>query len=446
MAKEKALHIVSLTAENVKRIVAVSITPTGNLVEITGRNMQGKSSVLDVISWTLEGAGAIQKVPLRKGQKSGWGRLDLGDYVVTRKFERTDGEEFTTSLTVENKDGGKLSKGQTLISSFLGDLTMDPVEFLRMKAKDRFDTLKGYVEGVDIEAIDAANRTDFDKRTEVNRQAKAKTAEADAMPIPDATPAAKVDEAALLVELEDVGKHNTDRETRKANRESAAQTIAQHRKDAASRRDSAIDLRAQADSADREADECDQKAAALEERVKQAGELPEPKDTAEIRARLDAAKKTNATIDQATRRTALREDAGKLVTESDAITARMEARLKQKQDAIAAAKMPVEGITFADGDILLNGVPFEQASYAEQLRASVAIAMAGEPRLKVLRIREGSLIDDDGVKLVAEMAQARDWQVWMERVDSTGGRGFVIEDGQVRSVPQAEPAKQETLV
>src|SRR6185369_12137112 len=111
-------------------------------------------------------------------------RLDLGAYVVTRTFARTEGDEFTTSLTVENAEGGKLQKGQTLVSSFMNDHTIDPLEFAKMKPKDQFDTLKGYVEGVDIEAIDAANRADFDKRTDVNREVKAKIAEADAILVP----------------------------------------------------------------------------------------------------------------------------------------------------------------------------------------------------------------------------------------------------------------------
>ena len=43
------MKIVQLTAENVKRLTAVSIAPDGNLVQITGRNGQGKASVLDAI-------------------------------------------------------------------------------------------------------------------------------------------------------------------------------------------------------------------------------------------------------------------------------------------------------------------------------------------------------------------------------------------------------------
>lgn len=441
MAKDRPLRIVRLEAENVKRLVAVSITPTGALVEIAGRNGAGKTSCLDSIWWALGGAGALQKAPIRKGQDKAMIRLDLGDYIVTRKFARTEGEEFTTSLTVENAEGGKLTKGQTLLDSFMSDHTIDPLEFAKMKPRDQFDTLKGYVEGVDIEAIDAANRSDFDKRTEVNRQVRAKTAEAEAIILTAEAPAEKVDEAAITDELAAVGEHNGQIELRKERRAKVEADAKASRDAAAFQRKEAERLRKEADDADSMAAGLDAKAADLEEKLASAGPLPEPKDAAEVRARLDAAKATNAAVDRANRRKALKAEAEQLEKESDAITARMEARAKQKQDAIAAAKMPVEGITFADGAILLNGVPFDQASDAEQLRASVAIAMAGEPRLRVLRIREGSLLDEDGLKLVAQMAEAKGWQVWVERVTSDGKGGFVIEDGHVRRAPDAPVAQ-----
>lgn len=57
------MKIVKLTAENIKRLKAVEITPTGALVEVTGKNGQGKSSVLDAIWWALAGAEHIQTVP-----------------------------------------------------------------------------------------------------------------------------------------------------------------------------------------------------------------------------------------------------------------------------------------------------------------------------------------------------------------------------------------------
>ena len=49
------MKIVSLEAENYKRLKAVEITPDGNMVVIGGRNAQGKSSVLDAIWAALGG-------------------------------------------------------------------------------------------------------------------------------------------------------------------------------------------------------------------------------------------------------------------------------------------------------------------------------------------------------------------------------------------------------
>jgi hypothetical protein len=120
----------------------------------------------------------------------------------------------------------------------------------------------------------------------------------------------------------------------------------------------------------------------------------------------------------------------------------MAKREEEKRAAIAAAKLPVEGVEFVGEAIHLNGVPFDQASDAEQLRTSLAIAMAANPRLRVIRVRDGSLLDEDGLRIVEEMAGDRDFQVWCERVDSSGKIGFVIEGGEVRHVPDVEPTQQ----
>lgn len=438
--KTKPLHIVSLQAENVKRLVAVNITPAGNLVEITGKNGQGKTSVLDAIWWALGGAGCVQTAPIRRGQEKANIRLDLGEYVVHRTFAKTDEGAFTTTLKVENADGGRLAKGQTLVESFLGSLTFDPLAFAHMKPRDQFDMLKTFVDGVDIDAIDAANRADFDKRTDINRQARAKRAEADAIPIPVTTPAEPVDESALLEELAAVGQHNAELERRAERRENVKAEAANERMAAATNRERADALRKQAAEADGIAAACEARAAELEEKLAAAEPLPAPKDAAEVRARLDQAKAANAAVEKVERRNALKAEAARLEGVAESLTAAMEARTKAKREAVAAAKLPVEGIEFGEDGILLNGVPFDQASDAEQLRASAAIAMAGNPRLRVLRIRDGSLLDEDGLALVAKMAADRDFQVWIERVDSSGEHGFVIEDGHVRRAP--EPAAQ----
>ena len=439
--EEKPLHIVSLQAENVKRLVAIRIDPKGRpLVEITGKNGQGKTSVLDSIWWALGGLSNVQKSPIRKGQEKARIRLDLGELIVTRTFTKQEAGDFTSTIAVESAEGGRFPSPQRMLDGFLDSLAFDPLAFAHMKPKEQFDTLKGFVPGIDFAAIDNANRGDFAKRTDVNRRAKEAATRAAAIAIPESTPTEKVDEAAIVAEIASVGEHNATIERRREGREHAARDAAALRNEAATARDKALDLRTQADAWDAEAVAHDSKAAELEEKLKNAEPLPAPKDAAEVTARLEAAKRTNAAVDQAAKRAELQAEAGKLEKEAEEITARMEAREKEKREAIAAAKLPVEGLGFGEESITLNGVPFDQASDAEQLRASLAIAMASNPRLKVIRVRDGSLLDEDGLRLVAEMAAERGFQVWCERVDSSGKVGFVLDNGHVRATPDAPAA------
>ena len=90
------MRIIRLAAENVKRLVAVEITPKGNVIEITGKNGAGKTSVLDSIWWALAGNRTHQAVPVRRGETEAVISLDLGDIKVRREFsvrEPKEGEE-----------------------------------------------------------------------------------------------------------------------------------------------------------------------------------------------------------------------------------------------------------------------------------------------------------------------------------------------------------------
>lgn len=69
---------------------------------------------------------------------------------------------------------------------------------------------------------------------------------------------------------------------------------------------------------------------------------------------------------------------------------------------------------------------------AQQLRASIAIASAMNPKLRVIRVRDGSLLDSDSMALLAGFAEANDMQVWVETVQSGRPGAIVIEDGQVQ--------------
>ncbi len=106
---------------------------------------------------------------------------------------------------------------------------------------------------------------------------------------------------------------------------------------------------------------------------------------------------------------------------------------KKKADALAKVKFPIDGLGFDDSGVTFYGVPFVQASAAEQLRVSAALAMATDPELRILQVRDGSLLDSDSMAVLEELAAEHDFQVWVEVVDESGSLGIVIEDGSVKS-------------
>lgn len=414
------MRIVKLTAENLKRLKAVEITPDGNTVVIAGRNAQGKSSVLDAIWMALAGAaGAKETVrPIRDGERHASVVVDLGDMVVTRQWT-----EKGTTLQVASRDGAHYPSPQAILDGLIGRLTFDPLAFAQQPPKEQLATLLSVVELPFVPAeLDAQRRGVFDQRTEINRDVKALEAQLAGVPqVPDDTPEAEVSAAAIAAELEHTRQQARDREAAKEKYTRSLEQVARSRDVVARLERELEDARA---------------VLAAEENVAAellaAGQaLPKPVDAAPIMERLAAVDVVNEHV----RRKAERARLVKLLDGSRKVAAELSDALheidRSKVAAIEAAEMPLEGLSFDEDGVLYQGVPFSQASAAERLRVGIAIAMALNPQIRVIRITDGSLLDSENLALIDEMAGQHDFQIWLERVDETGTVGITIEDGAV---------------
>lgn len=439
--EDKTYKIVRLESENLKRLVAVAIEPSGNVIEVTGRNGAGKSSLLDSVVYALTGTTAIPSTPIRKGEDKARITLDLGTLVITRRFTSQEDGGYTTSLIVESEEGARYQSPQKILDALVGALTMDPLEFTRKKPKEQFEALKRFVPDFDFDAMARENDEDFRMRTDVNRRLKEVKAQATGIVVPDTTPDEPIDESALVEELQKAGDHNADIERRKANREAVQRQIDAMEAENKRRDDRILELERQIDAIKEEAHQTHLKIQAEKTRLLNAPDLPDPIDPSAIRAKIEEARAVNVQVSRKAERQTLLKLAEKLESDSNTLTKRMDDRNGEKQKAIAAAKMPVDGIGFGDGVVTLNGLPFDQASSAEQLRASIALAMAANPKLRIILVRDGALLDDDSMKIIAEMADQHQVQVWVETVDSGRPGAVVIEDGMVRTEAPAIAAE-----
>lgn len=397
------MKIIKLTAENVKRLKAVEIQPDDTMQVISGRNAQGKTSVLDAI-WLALGGGTASRGtprPIRDGEDQASVTLDLGDLTVTRVWK---GDK--TTLTVTSADGAKYSGPQGVLDALVGRLSFDPLAFTQLSAREQREALLDLVEiDVDLTDIDARRKRAFDERTEAGRQAKALGDSPDPDP---SLPAAEVSASALIDQISDAS--------------TAAQAVEKARHNVTAAEQHVADLEARlADARTRLGLFRDEYAA-----------LPTPVDVSGLRTQLADVEDTNRRIRD---NNALRQKAtlrGRRQAEYAAMTDQIAALDAEKAAALARAAFPVEGLGFDEDGVTYQGVPFAQASAAEQIRVSLAMAMALNPKLRVIRILDGSLLDVDNLALIRELAADRDYQVWVERVADGTGMGVVIEDGQVQ--------------
>jgi len=401
------MKILELKAENFKRLKAVEITPDGTLQVIAGRNAQGKTSVLDAIWHALSGAAAKKSTskPIRDGEDHAEITLDLGDLKVTRTFT-ADGK---STLKVESPEGARYPSPQKVLDELIGRLSFEPLAFAVAPAKEQLATLLELVELPFDPAVIAGQRlAAFEARTDVNRRVKVLDGQIVGMKVPPADlPEIEIASADVLTELREGQAHNE-------------------------RVDSVMRHLAGAEAAATGLGNVD--GSPVVGLIRQTVEaLPELVDIEQFQKQLTDLEQTNAQVREGIRRREVVATRDALNAEVAAYTGRIEALDTFKSDSLAQAKMPLEGLGFDEDGVTYQGVPFSQASGAEQLRVSMAIAMAVNPKLRVIRITDGSLLDSTNMALIEEMAREGDFQVWVERVDESGSVGIVIEDGQVQA-------------
>jgi hypothetical protein len=165
-----------------------------------------------------------------------------------------------------------------------------------------------------------------------------------------------------------------------------------------------------------------------------ATDIPEAIDLTPLEQRLEEAEAINAQHRAYVERQAAVRAVEMKELEAQALTDRLAARDAERAAVIQAAAFPVPGIGLTEDGVTLNGLPLDQASSAEQLRLSAAIGMALNPQLRVMVIRDGSLLDEDSLQLLTEAAAAEDFVLLVETVDTSGQVGIYIEDGEVVAI------------
>lgn len=451
------MYIKKLQLLNFQVIESFDADFEGNIYFITGDNELGKSTLLKAIGALLTGN---RDEVLRNGASKGFAKMVVGD----------DGEEYDVqlsfteanprgTLTIKQKTTGMQTNNVSMLQKIFGYQDFDAVEFARWsesadgrrkqiavvknllpeKVRDRISEIDKEVEELKAE------------RTIVNREVKMATTLRDTANV-GLTPEdrAKYQNPIDVTDLVERAKANAQLiEKAKTVRSMLAQRV-QQLADIPNQIASAESALKQAKETARkmvedaeqaynvsiakineEKADCERRKANAEEWLRQyEANNPEKENAEDTLARVQ---EHNAMCEKVRK---YNERQSELMAAKDKAE-RMEANIAQLADEraglIANAALPIEGLTFTDDGLELNGIPFVpgKVSDSQTMEVAAKLVMASNPTVKVFRIARGESLGAKRLETIVDIARRNGFQGFIEQVQRGQNEMLVEEYSEV---------------
>lgn len=426
------MQISHVKIQNILGITELEFTPQG-FTTIAGPNGTGKTSVLEAIKAALsQGHDATL---LRNGAEKGEIVLVLDDGTEISKTVTEGG-----SNTAVRRDGKKIARPAETIKALTDMLSVNPIDFLLAKPKDRVRVLleampleadAGHLEeiaGLPVRAmpgvhalhvIDQVYQQVYDERTGTNRAAKEKQATINQLEaaIPPDAQGVDGDEESLQ------GKISAAADNRD---ETLGKIAAKLDKLVFTAQDKIDEIRekaqAEIDAISAELNEQKEKAAAAREKAK----TTYAETVAPLTSQIEFIRRDR---EAAGRRKQTLETIGNLRTELETLTADA-TRQTQALDALNNYKaellssLPIPGVEVRDGELYRNGVVFDRLNTAQKVEIAVELAKLRAADLGVVCVDGLELLDSSTFEAFRDSALESKLQLFITRV---GDNNFSIE-------------------
>jgi hypothetical protein len=371
----------------------------------------------------LKGGREIPEKPIRHGEDKGKIMLDLGDYIVLRSFT-----EKSTTLQIRSKDGALQSSPQKLLDKIVGNISFDPLDFMNNDKKKQREIFLNLI-GVDTTSLDQEEKDLREERLLVGRSKDSLVARYKEMPEwKDVNGKEEISALSISKQLQDALKTNSsidtfiqDNEKIKIGAMEDVEKIEKLEKELA-------DLRLRVENAKLIYKSNKEKIATM---VKI--------DTSPIEDSMAILETTNSHIRDNKEKDRIKKEMEASMDNYDGLTKRIDKTISKRRELLEKAFIPIPGLNFNDGELLYNNIPLDQVSDGEKLMISLSISMALNPTLKVLRIKDGSLLDDMNRAIIKKAVKDKGYQLWYESVGSDSKVGIVIEEGNIISVDGKPP-------
>ena len=433
------MKIIGLRIDGIRKLSAIDMEFTDKgLIQIRGKNRQGKTSIIDSLEILLRGNKYIETDMIAHGKDRAEIVGIIGDYEIKRVIT-----EKSNRLEIKNKDGFELKeKPQAFLDKLINALTFNPRPFLDKtpgeKLKFMMDLMK-----VDFTELNRKIDKQEEERLLVGREIKQI---GDIRPIEKAE---KVDVIELIAEKDRIVELNQSaKDDYQEKREAEITNIFEFNAKQNERKDNIANT-------EEELAELKLREEAIKSSIRVAGqylvELPKPEPLKDI-DKLDISAPTIQLTDDYDEAISKAEGQNSQANEYEkylekkttkeskerayeALSLKIRTLRNLKKSKLKGVKTPVEGLEIREEGIFYNGVFSENWGESESLRISSELCIGMDPELRAVFIDKGEACDVEQLNEYREWAIKNDIQAIITIVDSNGGTSegdvYYLEEGKV---------------
>lgn len=414
MSDQEIYKLNSVSVRDFLRVEFAELDFTDDIVVIGGENGAGKSSVARALLVAFCGKEAVPADPVRHGAEESEIVVELdGDLVI----HATVKPDRTYKLELRDKAGGVYRRGQERLNAFNFHYCYAPEEFIRAKPKEQLEILLR-VMGIDFDPIDRERNKLFADRTEISRARASAEGKRNSLTWHDDVPEVEQQFGSIISDIDDA--HAVERQQ------------AELRRKAAFNRQMEVEALADIEAKLREIEALKGKAAEHAELARlaeiQAEAMVLP-DVSALKDQLRMVEQINAKIRETNAAKQAQAEWDELETTYSELTKQIAEIDARKAQMLSDAKFPIDGLGFDDEGVMLNGVPFAQGSDAQKWAAAVAIGFALKPKLKLVYVREGSLMTPRTRRMVYDLVREKGAQLLFEIAGDADDVSVIMEDG-----------------
>lgn len=420
------MKIYEVKSENFKKLTAVELTLDGKSVMITGKNGVGKSTFIDVIYTTLTGTD-IPKAPIQTGKEKAKNTVKIKDedgniIIVEKTFS---GDKKT--LTVKTPAGATYSSPQNFLNKTIGNISFDPFEFINKTPMEQKTFLMNLLK-IDFKDIEKRKSDLLFERNNIIKSLSSVENELGSLTFNnDVKDLTEKNAGELLSKIQEANNLN--------NKKSLLKLEADKIEDENSKFNWRLkEIEKIIDELIKEQEGLYVKIESNNNKIddiKRNIDIIDVPDISNIQLEMQGIDEYNKKVRENIIYKEKEKAKEKLIAEGEKIRAELEKLETEKINIIKSTNMPIEGLEFSETGLLYNNLPLDenQLSKAKLIEIGLKISMALNPKLRIMRIKDGSLLDSEMLSIIRNACEENDYQLFLEKVTEDKEIGFIIEEG-----------------